>query len=163
MDEVKWKWCTMFSLVGGVRKVYQRRNLFVTMKNMPAGYPPLFRPENIKNPMPEAMKRALDHLKSRLTGADIEWWTTFIAKEREKKETWEEMTEEHLEGGESFDISAVFLKSSPSDQDDDEDEEIFRAEAAILCQLNKEHCPERHIREMQVHYVVQTLTASAGR
>lgn len=151
-------------LAGGGRKEgLPKEEPFVIMKNTPAGYPPLFRPENIKNPMPEAMERALDHLKSRLTGANIEWWTTFIAKEREKKETWEEMTEEHLEGRESFDISAVFFKSSPSDQDDNEDEEIFRAEAAILCQLNKEHCPERHIREMQVHYVVQTLTASAGR
>ena len=107
---------------------------------------------------------ARGHLKSRLTGADIEWWTSFIAKEREKRETWEEMTEEeYLEAGESFDISALSFKSSPSDQDDGEDEDIFRAEAAILRQLNKEHRPVRYIREMQTRYVVKNLTDSAGR
>ena len=101
------------------------------------------------------MERALDHLKSRLTGVDIEWWTSFIAKERTKRETWESMTEEeYLEAGESFDISALAFKSSPSDHDVDEDEEIFRAEAAILRQLNKDHRPVRYIREMHVRHVV---------
>ena len=71
--------------------------------------------------------------------------------------------EEYLEAGESFDISALSFKSSPSDQDDGEDEEIFRAEAAILRQLNKEHRPLRYIREMQACYVFKNLTDSAGR
>ena len=44
---------------------------FVMMKDMPPGYPSLLRPENTKNATPEAMERALDHLKSRLTGIDI--------------------------------------------------------------------------------------------
>ena len=43
------------------------------------------------------------------------------------------MTEEdYLEAGKSFETSALSFKSSPSDQDVDEDEEILRAEAAIL-------------------------------
>ena len=103
------------------------------MKDMLPGYPSLLRPENTKNATPETMQRALNHLKLHLTGADIQWWTSFIAKEIEKRETWENMTEEeYWEAGESFDISALSFKSSPSDQDVDEDEEILRAEAAIL-------------------------------
>lgn len=77
---------------------------------------------------------------------------------------WEEMTEEeYLKAGESCDISALSFKSWPSDQDVNEDDEILRAEAAILLQLNKEHHPVRYIREMQARYVVQTLMDSAGR
>ena len=137
-------------LAGGERKEWlPKEEPFVIMKDMPPGYPSLLRPENTKNSMPEAMEKALDHLKSRLTGADIEWWTSFIAKEIAKRETWENMTEEeYLEAGESFDISALSFESSPSDQDVDENDEILRAEAAILRLLNKEHRPVRYIREM---------------
>ena len=133
-------------LAGGEHKEWlPKEKPFVIMKDMPPGYPSLLRPENTKNATPETMERALDHLKSRLTGADIEWWTSFIAKEIEKRETWENVTEnEYFEPGESFDISALSFKSSPSDQDIDEDEEVLRAEAAILQQLNKEHRPVRY-------------------
>ena len=43
---------------------------FFIMKDMPPGYPSLLRPGNTKNAMPNTMERALDNLKSRLTGAD---------------------------------------------------------------------------------------------
>ena len=134
-------------LAGGERKEWlPKQEPFVIMKDMPPGYPSLLRPENTKNVTPGTMERALDHLKLNLTGADIEWW-----------KTWENMTEEdYLEAGESFDISALSFKSSPSHQDVDKDEEILRAEAAILRQLNKEHCPVRYTREMHTPYVIYT-------
>ena len=70
----------------------------------------------IKNATSDVMGRAMNQLTSRLTGADIEWWMSFIAGEREKRIMWEEMTEdEYMESGESFDISP--LRSKPSDQD----------------------------------------------
>ena len=96
-------------LAGGECKEWlPKEEPFVIMRDMPPGYPSLLRPENTKNATPEAMERALDHLKSRLTGADIEWWTSFIAKEIAKRETWENMTEEeYLEARESFDIGAL--------------------------------------------------------
>ena len=82
-------------LAGGECKVWlPKEEPFVIMRDMPPGYPSLLRPENTKNATPEAMERALDHLKSHLTGADIEWWTSFITKEIAKRETWENMTEE---------------------------------------------------------------------
>ena len=145
-------------LAGGERKEWlPKEEPFVIMKDMPPGYPSLLRPENSKNVTPGTMERALDHLKSRLTGAYTEWWTSFVAKEIEKRETWENMTEEeYLEAGESFEISALSFKSSPSDQDVDKDEEILRAEAAILRQLNKEHCPVRYTQEMHTPYVIYT-------
>ena len=121
-------------LAGGERKEWlPKEKPFVIMKDMPPGYPSLLRPENTKNAMPKVMERALDHLKSRLTGGDIKWWTSLIANEKAKREIWENMTEEdYLEAGKSFETSALSFKSSPSDQDVDEDEEILRAEAAIL-------------------------------
>ena len=45
---------------------------FVIMKDPPPGYPPLLKPENTKNATPDVMERAMNHLISRLTGADIE-------------------------------------------------------------------------------------------
>lgn len=89
------------------------------------------------------MERALEHLKSRLTVADSEWWKTFVAKEKENRELWKGMTEdEYQEAGESFDIRALQFNPEPLEEDD-EDEDILRAEAAILQQLNKEHRPVR--------------------
>ena len=61
-----------------------------------------------------------------------EWWTSFISLEREKGEIWEWMTEEeYTEAGESFDMSTLCFKSSTVAQDD-LDEEILRAESALL-------------------------------
>ena len=61
-----------------------------------------------------------------------EWWTSFIALEREKGEIWEWMTEEeYTEAGESFNMSTLCFKSSMVAQDD-LDEEILRAESALL-------------------------------
>ena len=137
-------------LAGGEQKEWlPKGGPFVIMKCMPPGYPALLRPENAKNATPKAMERSLAHLNTRLTGADTEWWKSFIAKERTKREMWEEMTEEeYLEAGESFNISALRFNSLPLEQDD-EDEEILRAEAAILRQLNKEQRPVRYIRELR--------------
>ena len=45
---------------------------FVIMKDVPPGYPTLLKPENAKNATPVVMKRAINHLTSRLIGADIE-------------------------------------------------------------------------------------------
>ncbi|KAK2549233.1 hypothetical protein P5673_030340 [Acropora cervicornis] len=57
---------------------------------------------------------------------------------------WEEMTEdEYMEAGESFDISPLRSKPLSSDQDDEDEEDMLRAEAVILRQLNKEHRPSR--------------------
>lgn len=67
--------------------------------------------------------------------------------------------EEYLEARVSFNISALSFKSLPSDQDVDDNEEILRAEAAILQQLNR---PVRYIREMHARYV-QTMTYIAER
>ena len=117
---------------------------FVIMKDKPPGCPALLKPENAKTATPEAMERAVDHLNTRLTGADTEWWKSFIEKERAKRQLWEEMTkEEYLEAGESFDISNLIFKPLPTEQDD-EDADTLRAEAAILGQLNKEHRPVRY-------------------
>ena len=69
-QKMKDMWCTVFWLVGVQRMVTQGEP-FVMMKDMPPGYPSLLRPENTKNATPKAMERALDHLKSRLTGIDI--------------------------------------------------------------------------------------------
>ena len=61
-------------LAGGERKEWlPKGEPFVIMKDMPPGYPSLLRPENTKNATPDDMERALDHLKSRLTGGDIKW------------------------------------------------------------------------------------------
>lgn len=96
-------------LAGGERKEWlPKEEPFVIMKDIPPGYPSLLRPENTKNATPETMERALDHLKTRLTGADFEWWTSFIAKERAKREMWEEMTEE--ETSETSGIYFSYLK-----------------------------------------------------
>ena len=119
---------------------------FVIMKDAPLGYPTLLKPENAKNARPDVMDRAMNHLSSRLTGAEIEWWRSFIAREREKRAMWEEMIEdEYMEAGESFDISPLHLKPLSSDQGD-EDEDTLRTEAVILRQLNKEHRPVRNIK-----------------
>jgi len=68
---------------------------------------------------------------------EAEWWTSFIALEREKAEIWEWITEEeYTEAGESFDMSTQCFKSSTVDKDD-LDEEILRAQSALL-QLNKD-------------------------
>ena len=45
-----------------------------------------------------------------------------------------------MEAGKSFDVSALHFKPSPEDNEL-VDEEILRAESAILRQLNKEHRP----------------------
>ena len=50
-----------------------------------------------------------------------------------------------MEAGESFDISPLRSKPLSSDRDD-EDEEMLRAEAVILRQLNKEHRPVRNVK-----------------
>ena len=134
-------------LAGGERKEWlPKEKPFVIMKDMPLGYPSLLRPKNTKNATPEAMERAVDHLKTRLTGADTEWWTLFVAsREREKREMWEEMIdEEYSEAEESFDICSLSFKPLFPDQDD-KDEDILRAEAAILQQLNKEHRSVRYM------------------
>lgn len=133
-------------LAGGERKEWLPQEPFVIMSEMPQGFPSLLKPENTKNATPEEMERALNHLKSRLTVTESEWWTTFLAKEKEKREIWEGMTEdEYQEAGESFDISALHFNPEPLEEDD-EDEDILRAEAAILQQLNKEHRPVRRKR-----------------
>ena len=57
------------------------------------------------------------------------------------------MTEdEYMEAGESFDISPLRSKPLSSDQDDEDDEDMLRAEAVILRQLNKEHRPVRNVK-----------------
>ena len=147
MEKVRWKWYTIFWLVESARNGYPRKNhLSYVMKDMPLGYPSLLRPKNTKNATPETMERAVDHLKTRLTGADTEWWTLFVAsREREKREMWEEMIdEEYSEAEESFDICSLSFKPLFPDQDD-KDEDILRAEAAILQQLNKEHRSVRYM------------------
>ena len=42
------------------------------MKDAPPGYQTLLKPENAKNATPDVMERAINHLTSRLIGADIE-------------------------------------------------------------------------------------------
>ena len=135
-------------LAGDVQKEWLPKGKpFVIMKDAPPGYPAILKPENAKNVTPDVMERALNHLTSRLTGADIEWWRSFIAREREKRRMWEEMTEdEYMEAGESFDISPLRSKPLSSDQDDEDDEDMLRAEAVILRQLNKEHRPVRNVK-----------------
>ena len=60
---------------------------------------------------------------------------------------WEEMTEgEYMEAGESFDISPLRSKPLSSDQDDEDDEDMLRAEVVILRQLNKEYRPVRNVK-----------------
>ena len=115
------------------------------MKDARPGYQTLLNPENAKNATPDVMERAINHLTSRLIGADIERWRSFIAGEREKRIMWEEMTEdEYMEAGESFDISP--LRSKPLSSGDQDDEDMLRAEAVILRQLNKEHRPVRNVK-----------------
>ena len=120
---------------------------FVIMKDAPPGCPAILKPENAKSVTPSVIERALNHLTSRLTGADIEWWRSFIAGEREKRIMSDEMTEdEYMEAGESFDISPLHSKPLSSHQDDEDDEDTLRAEAVILRQLNKEHRPVRNVK-----------------
>ena len=70
-----------------------------------------------------------------------------MAREREKREMWEEMTEDEcLEAGESFDISSLSFKPLSPDEDV-EDEDIWD-ESAIIQQSDKEHCPVRYIQAM---------------
>ena len=78
------------------------------------------------------MQKALEHLKARLTVTETQWWTSFISRERAKREIWEGMTEdEYVEAGKSFDVSTLHFK--PSTEDNElVDEEILRAESAIL-------------------------------
>jgi len=107
------------------------------MKDMPPRYPSFLRPEDTKNAMPKTMERALDHLRSRLTGADMEWWTSFIARKREKRE--------YSEAVESFDINALYFKPLSPDQDV-EDEDLLQAEAAIVQQLRVCPCKNRPLK-----------------
>lgn len=101
-------------LVGGERKEWLfKEEFFVIMKDMFFGYFFLFRLENFKNVIFGIMERVLDYFKSRLIGVYIEWWIFFVVKEIEKREIWENMTEEeYLEVGEFFDISVLFFKFS---------------------------------------------------
>lgn len=70
-------------LAGGKCKEWlPKQGPFVVMKDIPPGYPSLLRPEDIKKCDARGHGKASDHLKSRLTGADFEWWTSFIAKKR---------------------------------------------------------------------------------
>ena len=70
-----------------------------------------------------------------------------MAREREKREMWEEMTEDEcLEAGESFDISSLSFKPLSPDEDV-EDEDIWD-ESAIIQKSDKEHCPVRYIQAM---------------
>ena len=88
-----------------------KRKPFAIMKDAPPGYSTLLKPENAKNATPDVMERAINHLTSRLIGADIDWWRSFIAGEREKRIMREEMTEdEYMEALESFDISPLRSK-----------------------------------------------------
>ena len=60
---------------------------------------------------------------------------------------WEEVTEDkYMEAGESFDISPLRSKPLSSDRDDEDEEDMLRAEAVILRQLNKEHRPVRNVK-----------------
>lgn len=115
------------------------------MKDMPPRYPSFLRPEDTKNAMPKTMERALDHLRSRLTGADMEWWTSFIARKREKREMWEMTKREYSEAVESFDINALYFKPLSPDQDV-EDEDLLQAEAAIVQQLRACPCENRPLK-----------------
>ncbi len=116
---------------------------FIIMTEMPPGHPNLLKPENAKNPTPGEMRKDLDHLNSRLTGAEMDWWKSFIEKEQQKRVVWQEMTaNEYVEAGETFDISSLCSLRAER-QEEEEDEDVLRAEAAILQQLNKEHRPVR--------------------
>jgi len=73
----------------------------------------------------DVMEKAMDHLSSCLSGADTKWWSSFIASEREKRVTWEEMEEhKYMEGQESFDISPFHFKPLSSDQDDEDEADV---------------------------------------
>lgn len=53
------------------------------------------------------------------------WWSSFIASEREKIVTWEEMKEhKYMEGQESFDISPFHFKPLSSDQGDEDEADV---------------------------------------
>lgn len=76
----------------------------------------------------------LGHLKAGLTVVEAEWWTLDLlhCSRKRKGRNLEWMTEEeYTEAGESFDMSTLCFKSSTVAQDD-LDEEILRAESALL-------------------------------
>ena len=51
--------------------------------------------------------------------------SSFIASEREKRVTWEEMKEDkYMEGQESFDISPFYFKPLSSDQGDEDEADV---------------------------------------
>lgn len=110
----------MYHLLAGVeqKEWLPKGKQYVIMKDAPHGHPTLLKPENTKDVTLDVMERAMDHLSSRLTGADTKWWSSFIASEREKRVMWEEMKED--EYMESFDISPFHFKPLSSDQDEDE-------------------------------------------
>ena len=61
-------------LPGDKQKEWLPKEKPFNIKDVPPGYPTLLEPENAKNVMAGIMDRAMNHLTSRLTGADIEWW-----------------------------------------------------------------------------------------
>ena len=76
----------------------------------------------------------LGHLKAGLTVVEAEWLTSDLlhCSRKRKRRNLEWMTEEeYTEAGESFDMSTLCFKSSTVAQDD-LDEEILRAESALL-------------------------------
>ena len=80
------------------------------------------------------MGEKLGHLKAGLTVVEAEWWTSDLlhCSRKRKGRNLEWMTEEeYTEAGESFDMSTLCFKSSTVAQDD-LDEEILRAESALL-------------------------------
>lgn len=102
-----------------------QRKTDVIMKDAPNGPPSLLKPENTKDVTLDVMERAMDHLSSRLTGADTKWWSSFIASEREKRVTWEDMKgDKYMEGKESFDISRFHFKPLSSDQGDEDKADV---------------------------------------
>ena len=81
------------------------------IKDAPPGYPTFLKPENAKNVTANVMDRAMNHLTSRLTRADMEWWRWFFAGQREQRIMWEEMAkDEDMEAGKPL-ISALFVSS----------------------------------------------------
>lgn len=117
----------VYRLLAGVeqKEWLPKGKQYVIMKDGPHGHPTLLKPENTKDVTLNVMERAMDHLSSRLTGADTKWWSSFIASEREKRVTWEDMKwDKYMEGKESFDISRFHFKPLSSDQGDEDEADV---------------------------------------
>lgn len=105
---------------------------FHIMEEMPEGYPPLLRPDNLRCPTAENMEGALKHVAVRMSPEELNWWNEFVKYERKKRALWEHMTDEDYEtAGSHFDLMSMRSVTPLKNEKPEQDEAYKKREKAL--------------------------------